>query len=192
VLVLPGTGWGHAELTTEVVMSADRQGRTVGPAKHPKSIVAGPYGHPFHPVLVTVPIGAWVASIVFDIVALAGDDDATFARGAYWLICIGIVGALAAAVTGVLDLLTIPRGTPAFRTGLTHMGLNVTIVVLFVVNLGVRGSQGTDEASVAGFVLSLVAVAMLGASGWLGGKLAYHYGVRVASEETQREGFSPS
>ena len=26
--------------------------------------LAGPYGHPFHPILVTVPIGAWAASLV--------------------------------------------------------------------------------------------------------------------------------
>jgi uncharacterized membrane protein len=36
----------------------------------------------------------------------------------------------------------------------------------------------------------VVAVAILGASGWLGGKLAYHYGVRVADEQTQAEGFN--
>jgi uncharacterized membrane protein len=35
------------------------------PAKAPVSAaLAGPYGHPFHPILVTVPIGAWVASLV--------------------------------------------------------------------------------------------------------------------------------
>ena len=33
------------------------------------------------------------------------------------------------------------------------------------------------------------ATAILGVSGWLGGKLAYTYGVRVADEERQREGF---
>lgn len=37
-------------------------------AKQPVSAaLAGPYGHPFHPILVTVPIGAWVAGLVFDI-----------------------------------------------------------------------------------------------------------------------------
>ncbi|MGV7281046.1 DUF2231 domain-containing protein, partial [Mycobacterium kansasii] len=31
------------------------------PAKKPvSSLLAGPYGHPYHPILVTVPIGAWV------------------------------------------------------------------------------------------------------------------------------------
>ena len=159
-------------------------------AKQPKTPLAGPYGHPFHPVLVTVPIGAWVAALVFDIVALASnEEEATFAEGAYWLIGIGIVGALLAAVFGLLDLLTIPRGTRAFTTGITHMTLNLIVVVLFVVNFVIRASQDYEEATVLGFVLTLIALAVLGASGWLGGKLAYTYGVRVADETTQTKGF---
>jgi uncharacterized membrane protein len=162
----------------------------INQAKQPKSVLAGPYGHPFHPVMVTVPIGAWVASVVFDIIALASsEDESVFSEGAYWLIGIGVVGALVAAVFGLMDLLIIPRGTPAFRTGLTHMAVNVTVVVLFVVNFAIRAGQGYEDASVLGFVISLIALGLLGFSGWLGGKLAYHYGVRVASEETQREGF---
>lgn len=47
-----------------------------------------------------------------------------------------------------------------------------------------------EEAAALGFVLSLIAVALLGASGWLGGKLAYHYGVRVAEEQDQLGGVS--
>ncbi|TDD18001.1 DUF2231 domain-containing protein [Kribbella turkmenica] len=159
-------------------------------AKRPKNSLAGPYGHPFHPVLVTVPIGAWVASAVFDIVALAGPSrEAVFAEGAYWLIGIGLVGAVVAAVFGLMDLLVIPRGTKVFRTGLLHMSLNLVVVILFAVDFAVRANQERDQASVGGFVLSLVALALLSASGWLGGQLAYHYGVRVANEETQREGF---
>lgn len=69
------------------------------------------------------------------------------------------------------------------------MTLNLTVVVLFVVDFAVRASQGSEKASTAGFVLSLVALALLGVSGMLGGKLAYHYGVRVAGEQTQSEGF---
>jgi uncharacterized membrane protein len=159
-------------------------------AKQPTTVLAGPYGHPFHPLLVTVPIGAWIASAVFDIVALASDQkEAAFAQGAYWLIGIGIVGAVVAALFGLMDLLAIPRGTKAFRTGLMHMTLNLAVVVLFVVNFAIRASQGSEEASTVGFILSLVALAILSVSGGLGGKLAYHYGVRVASEDVQSEGF---
>ncbi|GAB2653914.1 DUF2231 domain-containing protein [Kribbella swartbergensis] len=159
-------------------------------AKHPKTILAGPYGHPFHPVMVTVPIGAWVASVVFDVVALVSSGkEGTFAEGAYWLIGIGIIGAVLAAVFGLMDLVAIPRGTKAFRTGLIHMTLNLVVVILFAVGFAVRASQGYEETSMGGFILSLIALALLGVSGWLGGMLAYHYGVRVAAEETQTEGF---
>jgi uncharacterized membrane protein len=38
-------------------------------------------------------------------------------------------------------------------------------------------------------VLSVLSIATLAVSGYLGGKLAYHYGVRVADEATQAEGY---
>ncbi len=140
--------------------------------------------------MVTVPIGAWVGGAAFDVIALASSErEAVFAEGAYWLIGTCIVGAVLAAAFGLMDLLAIPRGTKAFRAGLTHMVLNLIVVILFVINFAVRAGQGYEEASAVGFVLSLVARALLGISGSLGGKLAYHYGVRVASEATQKAGF---
>lgn len=159
-------------------------------AKRPRTPLAGPYGHPFHPILVSVPIGAWVASLVFDIASRVSDDDAEmFAEGAYWLIGIGIAGALVAAIFGLMDLWAIPRGTAAFRTGLLHMGLNLAVVVIFAVNFLVRKSDGYESVEPLHLTLTIVALALLGASGWLGGKLAYRFGVRVADENTQAEGF---
>jgi len=69
------------------------------------------------------------------------------------------------------------------------MTLNLVAVILFVVNFVIRVGRDSDAASVGCFVLSLVAVGLLGMSGWLGGKLAYRYGVRVADERTQADGF---
>ncbi len=158
-------------------------------AKRPRSIIAGPYGHPFHPILVTIPIGAWVASLVFDIIAFFADDPTPYVVGARVLILIGVLGALLAAVVGFLDYVQLARGTTARRTATIHMALNLGVIVLFVVDLLVRWSADDDEVSVLGFILSIVGLAALGVSGWLGGKLAYHYGVRVADERTQAEGF---
>jgi uncharacterized membrane protein len=159
--------------------------------KHPVTTLAGPYGHPFHPILVTVPIGAWVAALVFDIVSRAGDDPVAFAKGAYWLIGIGIIGALAAAVFGFLDLLGIPTGTRAFKTGLTHMALNLTVVVLFAVGFALRHSRinESDGTAIGLIVLAVIALALLGASGWLGGKLTYRYGIRVVDDAAQAEAY---
>jgi uncharacterized membrane protein len=161
-------------------------------AKHPVSaVLAGPYGHPIHPILVTVPIGAWVCALVFDISSHVVDKPGFLTQGAEWLIAIGVLGAVAAAMVGLLDLLAIPRGTTAFRTGLVHMGLNLTVAGAYVVNFFWRHGTYTHGRSVPGGQLTLAAVslAVLGVSGYLGGKLAYRYGVRVADERTQAEGY---
>ncbi|MEV4296848.1 DUF2231 domain-containing protein [Microbispora rosea] len=167
-------------------------------AKRPVSaMLAGPYGHPFHPMLVAVPIGAWVASMVFDLASRFASDPGFLAEGSKWLIAIGVLGALAAAMAGFLDLFAIPAGTPAFRTGLLHMGLNLVITAAYAAGFLWRqtGPAGTEAVTAAGEValgpllLSAGSLALLVVSGYLGGKLAYRYGVRVADEATQAGGF---
>jgi uncharacterized membrane protein len=159
-------------------------------AKHPTTPLAGPYGHPFHPILVTVPIGAWTASLVFDLVSRAADDPDAFSDGAYWLVGIGILGALAAAVFGLLDWRGIPRGTAAFRTATTHLVINGLVILAFMISFVARRASDQEQTPIGLIVLSIVALAALGVSGWLGGKLSYRYGVRVADEATQAEGYA--
>jgi uncharacterized membrane protein len=106
------------------------------------------------------------------------------------LIAIGVVGALAAALFGLLDLLAIPRRTRAWRVGLTHLCLNLVVVGAFVASFIWRADRDAYQPTSAGlFVLTGVALAFLVVSGWLGGMLAYRYGVRVADEEAQLSGY---
>jgi uncharacterized membrane protein len=156
--------------------------------KRPVTVLAGPYGHPFHPILVTVPIGAWVSAFVFDVASWLNDDPAAFTRGAHWLIGIGVVGALGAAVFGFLDLLAIPGGTRAFKTALVHMTINLCVVALFAMAFVLRGDLTGDGTPPGLIVLSATALALLGISGWLGGRLTYRFGVRVVNEATQAQG----
>lgn len=157
-------------------------------AKLPRSPLAGPYGHPFHAIAVTIPIGAWTASVIFDIVGFFADDPSAWASGARTLIVIGLVGAAAAAVLGFLDYSRLAQGTAAQRTALVHMALNLSVMVVLGVGLILRFAE-PDRTPVLAFVLSLLAMGALSVSGWLGGKLAYRWGVRVADETTQAEGF---
>jgi len=172
-------------------MLSDQHGRSKQPVN---PALAGPYGHPFHPILVTVPIGAWVASFVFDIASRIVDRPGFLTQGSEWLIGLGVLGALAAASVGFLDLLAIPSGTAAHRTALTHMSLNLLVTTVYVLNFWWRHGSYNDGGPVGTgqIVLSAVSLAALGVSGYLGGKLAYHYGVRVADEGTQAEGFGVS
>jgi len=163
-------------------------------AKHPVSaVLAGPYGHPIHPILVTVPIGAWVASLVFDLASHLVADPGFLARGSLWLIGLGLVGALAAAMVGFLDLLAIPTGTPAFRTGLAHAGLNLAVTVGYLGGfLWRRISDLSTSVGWGPLVVSAGCLAVLAVSGWLGGTLTFRYGVRVADEATQESGYGPA
>jgi uncharacterized membrane protein len=153
----------------------------------------GAYGHPFHPMLVTVPLGTWTASLVFDVASHLGGPAAALATGSAWLIGIGLVAALAAAVAGYLDLRMVPTSSTAMRIGLVHMGLTLTSVTLYVSGLLLRWSQGTTGGGVPWGLIALSAVAytLVAVGGRLGAKLSYRYGVRVADESAQLDGYGP-
>ncbi len=160
-------------------------------AKYPVSALAGPYGHPIHPMLVTVPIGAWFASLVFDLASRVTPDPGFLAKGSEWLIAIGVIGALLAAFAGFLDLFAIPPGG-ARRTALTHMSVNVVVTCAYLADgLWRRASyHHPGPVGTAMIALSAASFAALAFSGYLGGKLAYHHGIRVADETTQAEGYA--
>jgi uncharacterized membrane protein len=104
-------------------------------------------------------------------------------------VAIGLVGAAAAALLGFLDYSQIPAGTRARGVATVHMIANLFAMLLFAVSLVIRWFTGLDEISVPAFIVSLVAMAIVGGSGALGGELAYHFGVRVADEDEQARVF---
>jgi uncharacterized membrane protein len=116
-------------------------------AKHPVTALAGRYGHPLHPALVAVPIGAWVTSFVFDVASHLDSDPGFLAHGARWLIAIGVIGLVLWIVYVVVDnsalawvafVLLLPvaalgftmlaRWIPARRTGVAESRFPVPVV----------------------------------------------------------------
>lgn len=158
-------------------------------SKRPRSIIAGPYGHPFHAILVTIPIGAWIAAFVFDLVSIFGDDPEAYTRGAALLTLIGVLGALLAGLVGLLDLSQLESGTRARRIALIHMAFNLGAIVVFAVSLAIRAGD-LDAVNGIAVTLSIIGLIAIAISGTLGGELAYRFGVRVADEETQSTGFT--
>jgi len=131
-------------------------------------------GHPIHPMLVPIPIGLWVFSLVCDLIHAGGSSNPAWTTVALYTMGGGIVGALLAAVPGLIDLLSLPPGPR--RTALAHMAINLTVVALYVVNLWLR----LQAESPGGLIwLSVLAIGLLVISGWLGGKLVYELGVAV-------------
>ena len=135
--------------------------------------------HPIHPMLVTVPIGLWLFSFVCDLVFVFGGGGEIWRTVAFYNMVGGIVGALVAAVPGLIDMLSLPAGPR--RTAIIHMSLNLTVVALYVVNVFVRYTR-PDSIDFSVW-LSVIAVGLLSASGWLGGKMVFEYGIAVDTGE---------
>lgn len=134
-------------------------------------------GHPIHQMLIVFPLGLLATSLIFDIVHLVSGGE-QWAVISYWLIAVGILSGLVAALFGLIDWLAIPSGTRARRIGLVHGLGNVVVVGLFALSWFLRsGAPGTPHGLHIG--LSVVAVLLALVTGWLGGELVDRLGVGV-------------
>ena len=135
-------------------------------------------GHPIHQMLIVFPLGVLGSSIVFDIAYLitAGGK---WAEIAFWMILVGVISGLSAAVFGLIDWLAIPSGTRAKRVGLLHGVGNVVVVLLFVFGWLLRRPAPASPPALA-VVLSFAGVGLAVVTGWLGGELVNRLGVGVA------------
>jgi len=129
-------------------------------------------------MLIVFPLGLFVTATVFDLVQLLTDDN-TFGQVGYWNIAAGMIGAVLAAVTGLVDWTAIPAGTRAKRLGLLHGAGNAVVLLLFLVSWLAR-TNNTDHVAGGGlFVLELIAIALSGATAWMGGELVDRLGIGV-------------
>jgi uncharacterized membrane protein len=135
-------------------------------------------GHPIHPMLIVLPLGLFIAAVVFDAVYL-WRGHGVFATVAYWNIAGGIVGGLLAAVFGLIDWTGIPSGTRARRIGLLHGGVNVVVVVAFAIAWLTRSSAPDVTPGTGIFLLEVIALGLGSVGGWLGGELVDRLGVGV-------------
>lgn len=135
------------------------------------------FGHPIHPMLIVFPLGLLGGSIIFDIVYLI-TRSGRWADIAFWMIAVGVISGLTAAVFGFIDFLAIPSGTRAKRIGGLHGVGNVIVVGLFAVGWFLRRPAPQDPSTLA-IVISFVGVGLACVTGWLGGELVDRLGVGV-------------
>ncbi|MBA4157376.1 MAG: Rieske 2Fe-2S domain-containing protein [Gemmatimonadetes bacterium] len=148
------------------------------PARNVADVLHGTWlGHPLHPVLTDVTIGAWTLGAAFDAIGALGDDD--FARRVGdRLTAVGTASAVPTALTGLADYSTFPEwsATPATLHGL----LNSVGLGLYVLSLRDRNNGRRRR----GLFFSSLALGLTSASAWLGGHLVYKHKVGVDHSES--------
>lgn len=120
-------------------------------------------GHPMHPLLVTIPIGTWVTSAVFDMVF---DDVATARR----LLAIGLAATPPTVLAGWADYGLLNREQR--RVGLVHAASNAVGVTMLA--LAYRAYR--NERRRAARTYTIVGLTAISAGGALGGHLSYAQG----------------
>lgn len=124
-------------------------------------------GHPLHPVLTDIPIGAWTAALVFDAMeSMSGRKECGSA--ADLAIGIGLIGAVGSAVTGITDWSEIDD--PARKVGLLHGVLNVAATTLYTASLLMRKRKKTRRTGIA---MSMLGFAVASSAAYLGGHLVF-------------------
>jgi nitrite reductase/ring-hydroxylating ferredoxin subunit/uncharacterized membrane protein len=128
--------------------------------------------HPMHPMLVAFPIGLWITSFILDLIGTWRGNETLWSAG--WICVVaGCIGAAAAAVPGLIDLLTVvPPNSSAKRRGFLHGGLNTVGLLIWIAVAWYRGGPAAQPDRVS-LLLSLVGVLGVGVSGWLGATLVY-------------------
>ncbi len=134
-----------------------------------KNILSGSaLGHPAHPLIVTVPIGAWISAGLLDVVG--GRETQAAAQR---LVALGALAAVPAALTGISDW-SDTLGAER-RVGLVHAATVDTALFLYVASWRAR-RRGDHRTGVR---RGMLAAGVLGVGGWIGGHLAYALGVGV-------------
>ena len=146
------------------------------PNRKIKDILNGTwFGHPLHPVLTDIPIGAWSSTLFLDLDWLTNESEGV-ARSADTVLVLGIVGATGSAVTGVTDwsdLLDTDRRV-GFMHGLLNSGILLTNIASLVLRLTGKRRAGITLSTI-GYVATLF-------SAYLGGELSFAKGIGVNHE----------
>jgi nitrite reductase/ring-hydroxylating ferredoxin subunit/uncharacterized membrane protein len=129
-------------------------------------------GHPLHPALVQLPIGAWMSAGVLDLIP-------STRRAAAVLTGLGTASAVPSIVAGLNDWASLSREQR--RVGLVHAAANTLAVGLYAGSLvaRLRGNHRTARR------LAYAGLGSVSIGGYLGGHLSY----RQAASVNQAEAF---
>jgi nitrite reductase/ring-hydroxylating ferredoxin subunit/uncharacterized membrane protein len=148
------------------------------PARNIADVLHGVWlGHPLHPVLTDMVVGAYSLGGLLDLASMMGGGDGA-RKAADVVTAVGTAAAVPTAISGLADFSAIPRG--AAGHGLVHGVANNTAFLLYLLSLAARknGERGK------GIALSVAGMGVITAGAYLGGHLVFSK--RVGVDHTER------
>jgi len=137
-------------------------------------------GHPLHPVLTDVPVGAWTTAAALDIYEMS-TGKRKYAAGSDAAVRIGLTTAVATAITGLNDWKKTDR--PAKRVGVVHALLNAAATVCYTASwLQRRRGQRTG-----GMISGFLGYGLMLTGAYFGAHLVYSEGIGVDHSEEPKE-----
>ena len=151
-------------------------------------------GHPLHPPLTDVTIGAYTFATVAALADVLGISDNAATHGWWLALIFGLITTSATALTGLFDWFDIRAGTPLKRTATTHMITMLSATVFFLIAAIVgHDSFMKGDVSSGPFILTVIGFVLLTLGGTFGGSIVYVHGMRVLNlvDEPAKEALSP-
>jgi uncharacterized membrane protein len=148
--------------------------------RNPIDLVKGSPGKPLHPPLTDASIGAYTVGVAMLVAGALGLEEEQMAHGSLIAISFGLILAAPTAITGLLDWLDLPQGSPARSAATIHLLVMVTATVLFAVTwLLQRPGYNDDDVRTVALVAGLISQGILAVGGNIGGANVFVYGIRV-------------
>lgn len=151
-------------------------------------------GHPAHPALTDVTVGAWTVHVVAAVCALAGFLERRMLDVAFISGVITLGSTLLTIPTGAVDYVRIERGSTMRRTASLHWVVQIwSTAVLLVATAIIESSRSGPGEPLLGEVLAIVAWTSMVFGSWVGGALVTGHGMRVLNEPgmSTREAIEP-
>lgn len=135
-------------------------------------------GHPIHQILIVLPLGLFVVSVVFDVLS-AWRYMPQLSIASFWNVVVGVGAGVVAALFGFIDWTKIPSRTRAKRLGILHALVNIAVVAMFAISAGLRYQIDGYVATATPLALEVVGFVLAGLGGWMGGELVDRLGIGV-------------
>jgi uncharacterized membrane protein len=132
-------------------------------------------GVPIHAMLVPFPIVCFTGALLTDI-TYSNSPQVQWANFSQWLLAVGLIMGVLAAIFGLIDFLAGGRERP--RIGWFHLVGNAIVLILALINNFVHSRDGWTGVVPTGLTLSVITFLLMLVTGFLGWRMAYRHVAR--------------